>query len=173
MKEVLEILKYTLPSLIVFATAYMMLKKILQAEKSKRQQELWLNNRKTITPIRLQAYERVILFLERISAESLLMREMQMEMTAKQLQRSLLESIRIEYEHNLVQQIYISTQAWKTLKSAKENTLKIINTIAANMKEDATALELSKTILEYTAKAEISPTETAIEIIKNEIKQLF
>ena len=173
METFLEILKFTLPSLIVFATAYVMIRNITENNNKKNKHELSLNTQKQILPIRLQAYERVIMFLERISPDSLLLREMNPAMTSVQFQATLLKSIRTEYEHNLSQQIYISTDAWKIMKGAKENVIKLINTIAAKVEPAKPAIELSRNILELMVKAQVSPTSAAIEFIKNEIRQNF
>jgi hypothetical protein len=81
---------------------------------------------KTVTPIRLQAYERVALFLERINPNSLVMRMHKPGMSARQLQSDLLQIVRAEFEHNMAQQIYMSPAAWKAIRAAKEETIKIL-----------------------------------------------
>ncbi len=117
MNTFLDVLKYTIPSLIVFATAYFILKTFIESEEKKRTLEIRTKNQKLITPIRLQAYERLTLFLERISPNSVILRVQKPNMTASQLQREMLNIIRTEFEHNLSQQIYISKQAWEVFDS--------------------------------------------------------
>lgn len=173
MNDVLEILKYVVPSLVVFATAYLLIAKMLENEQRKRRNELVIANKKMITPIRLQAYERLVLFLERISPNSLIMRLQSGNMTAKQMQAEMLATIRAEYDHNVSQQIYVSSKAWKIIRSARENLVKMINTAADNVKDDAPAMELSKILLELLMKLEMSPTDAAIEVIKNEVRQYY
>ena len=112
MSEFLEILKYTLPSLVVFIAAFFVMKKFLDNEYRKLLFELKRGNLKTITPIRLQAYERSILFLERINMENMIKRVNKADMKADQLQMALITSIRREDEHILSQQIYMSDDAW-------------------------------------------------------------
>ncbi len=102
-----------------------------------------------------------------------MLRTLAPKMTAKQLQNELLKTIRAEYEHNLSQQIYVSTAAWKITKSAKENLTKLVNSIASVLKEDATAFDLSKAVLESVVKNQIAPTTAAIEYLKNEMRQIF
>ena len=126
-----------------------------------------------VTPIRLQAYERIVLFLERISLENIVMRSYQGGKTAKMLQSSLLKSIREEYEHNLSQQVYVSNKTWAMVKAAKEETIKNINYAAEQVGEDASAMDLSKLILELSAKVEKLPTDVAIEAVKREISFSF
>jgi len=146
MESVLEILKYVLPSLIVFATTVYLVKKYFDGEEKKRQQQSVLNNQNMITPLRLQAYERAILFLERISPENLIMRVNKPGLTCQQLQSELLHTIRSEFEHNLSQQIYISHGAWEMLKIARGRTIQMINTITEKQPHDSPAINLSKAI---------------------------
>ncbi len=173
MKEVLEVLKYILPSLVVLFTAYYLVKKFLNEEDSKRKQELLLKSREQIIPLRLQAYERLTLFLERISPENLVMRINKPGMTARQLQTELLAAIRAEFEHNLAQQIYISQKAWEMIKTARTNTIKSINIAAESMDEKSPAIDLSKSILEDLMEQDKSQTSDALNFLKKEIGELF
>ncbi len=173
METLFEVLKYTLPSLIVFGTSYLIIRSFLETDQKKRKMELRMANLKTITPIKLQAYERLTLFLERISPESIIMRIMEPKMTSRQLQSGLLKVIRAEYEHNLSQQIYISAQAWAVIKTSKEQTIKLINSSMDKVDRDSPAIELSKTILESTVALNASPTQAAIDFLKGEIQQVF
>src|SRR5664279_4859418 len=106
METLSDILKITIPALIVFFTAWLVLKNMIKNDQDKRRQELILQNSRVVTPIKLQAYERIILFLERISLESLLIRVSSPEMSAVQLHSAMLSALRSEFEHNLSQQIY-------------------------------------------------------------------
>ena len=173
METLFEVLKYTLPSLIVFGTSYLIIRSFLETDQKKRKMELRMANLKTITPIKLQAYERLTLFLERISPESIIMRVMDHKMTSGQLQSALLKVIRAEYEHNLSQQIYISAQAWAVIKTSKEQTVKLINSSMDKVDRDSPAINLSKTILENTVALSASPTQPAIDFLKGEIRQVF
>jgi len=173
METLFEVLKYTLPSLIVFGTSYLIIRSFLETDQKKRKMELRMANLKTITPIKLQAYERLTLFLERISPESIIMRIMEPKMSSAQLQSALLKVIRAEYEHNLSQQIYISAQAWAVIKTSKEQTVKLINSCMDKVDRDSPAINLSKTILESTVTLSSSPTQPAIDFLKGEIQQVF
>lgn len=173
METLFEILKYILPSLVVFGTAYLIIRSFLETDQKKRKIEMRMANLKTITPIKLQAYERLTLFLERIAPESIIMRIMEHKMTSGQLQSALLKVIRAEYEHNLSQQIYVSAQAWAVIKTSKEHTIKLINSSMDRIDRDSPAINLSKTILETTATMKSSPTQPAIDFLKGEIQQVF
>lgn len=173
MNEILEILKYILPALVVFLASYLILKKMISLEESKRKIDLALKNQQLITPIKLQAYERLTLFLERISPDNLIMRSNVHKKTTKQLQSELLGIIRSEYDHNLSQQIYISAQAWNIIKSAKENTIKFINHTCDQMKPDDPGINFSQKLLKNMVNLESLPSKVAIEFLKKEIRQVF
>jgi len=173
METILEILKYLLPSLVVLTTTIYLVKKYFDAEERKRKHQLFLNNQNMITPLRLQAYERAILFLERISPEHLIMRVNRPGLTCQQLQSELMQTIRSEFEHNLSQQIYISHGAWEMLKIARGRIIQLINSMAEKVQKDSPAINLSKAILESIVDQEKVPTADAIAFIKKEIGQLF
>lgn len=171
--EILEVLKYTLPSFIVFLTAYFIIRKFIDNEIKKRAFDLSSMNNELITPVRLQAYERLALFLERISPEFLIMRTNQPGMNAKQLHSELLAVIRTEFEHNLSQQIYVSQKTWEVIKNCRGNLLKIINLSAAVVNPDSPSINLSKTILEKIMDMDQSPTDEALAYLKKEIQTNF
>jgi hypothetical protein len=173
MEALLEVLKYVLPSLVVFATAFLLIKSFFEDNIRQKEMEIKMIQKKDLTPLRLQAYERIVLFLERISPHSLLPRTNQYELTAGNFQSILLSQIRSEFEHNLSQQIYISKEAWMVTKSAKESVVKIINQASEYVAPDAPAFELSRTILEHMIKHAASPTETAIDFLKKEVDSYF
>jgi hypothetical protein len=173
MIDIVEILKYTLPLLVVFAIAYLMIKTLIENDQQKRKFETQAQNHKIVTPIRLQAYERLILFIERISPELMIKRVIRPGMTSKHLQHQLIDNISSEYEHNLSQQIYVSIPTWDTIKSAKNNVILLINSVAGKIRPEAPAIELSKLLLEVLAKVEKSPTANATELIKKEMTQFF
>jgi hypothetical protein len=168
-----EILKITIPALIVFFTAWILLRNMIKNDQNRRNQELILQNSRTVTPIRLQAYERIVLFLERISLESLLLRVSTPEMTASQLHSALLSSVRSEFEHNLSQQIYMSQQAWEVVRNARANMIKIINSEIEKLPPDAKGIDLSKKLLERIMELQTEPTRAAIDYLKGEIGRLI
>jgi hypothetical protein len=169
----LDILKITVPAIIVFLTAWVILKNMINNDQEKRKQELILSSSRTITPIKLQAYERIVLFLERISLESLLVRVSSSGMTASELHTTLLNTIRNEFEHNLSQQIYMSQQAWEVVRNAKSSMIKIINSEAEKMPENATGIVLSRQLLEKIIELDKEPTRVAIDFIKAEVSRIL
>jgi len=173
METVANILKITLPALIVFLTAWVILRNMIRNDEERRRQEVILQGNRTITPIKLQAYERIVLFLERISPESLLMRVSTPGMTVSQLQSALLTAVRSEFEHNLSQQIYMSPQAWEVVRNARSNTIKMINSEAERIKGDAPGIDLSKLLLGRVMEMEHEPSRTAIDFIKGEVGKMI
>lgn len=173
MKDILEVLKYILPSLIVFLTVFYFLKKYFENEDKKRRHQASLKNQDILTPLRLQAYERIILFLERISPESLIVRVNKSGYTSKQLQTELVNTIRIEWEHNLSQQLYISHNSWEVVKNARVNVIQLINIAADKVKGDSQSINLSKEILTSLMSGKKIHTVDAIKFLKEEMSRLL
>jgi len=173
MDTLADIFKITIPALIVLFTAWIILRNMIKNDQDRRRQELILQNSRTTTPIKLQAYERIVLFLERISLESLLVRVSSPEMTAPQLHSAMLNAIRSEFEHNLSQQIYMSQQAWEVVRNARSNMIKIINSEVEKLPPDSSGMFLSKKLLEKIMELEKEPTRAAIDFVKAEISRMI
>ncbi len=173
MKDLIEILKITLPSLIMLAALYYIVGGFFRNSEKRQKLKAIRGNQKLITPIRLQAYERLVLFLERISPESLVMRTNYPTKTCEQLHTELLQTIRAEFEHNLSQQLYVSVETWSSVKNAKNYTVTLINNAAKEMEDEAPAIELSRKILDMTMELEQPITDKAINELKREIQQIF
>lgn len=129
--------------------------------------------RNVVLPLQLQAYERIVLFVERISPQSLISRVNQPGFTVLDMQLSMVSSIKSEYDHNVSQQIYVSQQAWEAVKTVKEQTISIINQLALKLPPDAPSIELNKQILELFMQQRESPVDIAAEIINAEAKKLM
>lgn len=173
MKIVLEILKFTLPALIVFGTVYVMLKKYFDSQIEMKHLEL---NRALIgekMPIKLQAYERLVLFCDRISAQSLIYRLNQSEMTAGGLKTALLLAIQQEYEHNMAQQLYVSDKLWEIITIAKDEVQNLISKAAENVSDAAPSHELVDAIRKIQGMTGYAPNENAKAAIKQEIKLIL
>lgn len=173
MEEILEILKYTIPAIVVLLAAVIIIKQMVKNDQNRRNFEIITKNQQLVTPVRLQAYERLTLLLERVSPESLVMRVSKPKMTAKQLQSELLSTIRAEFDHNVSQQIYITPQTWEIIKNSRTQIIQLINNSAIRVKPDAPAIELSKLILEELMKQEKAPTSLALDALKKEVKHLY
>ncbi len=126
---------------------------------------------KLVTPIRLQAYERMVLYLERISPESLVLRCYQPGMDTRLLQGVMTKTIRDEWEHNLSQQVYLSSEAWNRIRNAKDEMIGIINSAAISTPADADPTRLASNIFATVTQGEL-PTASALEFVKQEMRDL-
>lgn len=172
--EWLNLILYSVPALIVMGTAYLILQQ--QARQSREAAAIeWRAQRGNQTlPIRLQAYERLALFLERSDFNSLIPRVRDADMTAQELQYALITSIRSEYEHNLTQQIYVSAQLWRSIVICKDELIKTINLIGATLPEDATANTLSRALFQFVIDSdEPMPSQKVLSYLKQEAATHF
>jgi hypothetical protein len=172
MDDLFEIVKIILPAGIVFITTYYLVKNFLDHESRKKTIDLKLANQAVITPIRLQAYERVVLFLERINPNSMVMR-LNKTGSAASFQGEILKTIRNEFEHNLSQQIYMSSKSWEAVIRAKEETIKLINVAGTRVTADSSAMELAQAIINVSGQLSELPTKAAVDTIKKEIGREF
>lgn len=173
MDDFLEIVKLTLPGLLVLAATVFLVKKYLEKDQRDKMVDLKRGHQKEVFPRRLQAYERLVLYLERISPNSLIMRVHKPGMSAKQLQAQLTKTIREEYEHNIAQQIYLSADAWARIKAAKEEMIQLINISGTKVNEDASGVDLAQKIFEITAELGTLASEKALNHLKKEIQRYF
>ncbi len=154
---------------ILVAGAVYVTKMVMEAKAKMAALEASKDNRAAILPLRLQAYERMALFLERIDPNQLVMRIHTGGLTVSQEQNLLLTAIRSEFEHNLSQQIYISDNVWQKVCDAKGDIEAIINTVAADMDKDAESREFAETVLAVTSQKPV--VELAIQILKADMQK--
>jgi diphthamide synthase (EF-2-diphthine--ammonia ligase) len=152
---------------------YALVNNYLTKEAQKRVLELRMKNVEVVLPIRLQAYERICLLLERLTPSNLLVRVSSAGQTAGDYQRALLSEIRNEFNHNVSQQIYMSDPAWVMVKRAKEDIVTLINQVFQELPEHAKGTDLAKRILERVLTTEVDPAGRAISFLKQEINQVF
>ena len=155
---------------------YLIAKRYFDHEQKRRLLDIKMEQtaevQRVVNPIRLQAYERMALFLERISPNSLVLRCYQPGMDIKLLQGVMTKNIRDEWEHNLSQQVYLSSDAWNRVREAKEEMINLVNASAAVLDTKANPGELAAAIFATAAKHE-APTDAALEFLKEEIRQYF
>ena len=173
MEIFLELVKITLPWLVALAAAYIVMVGFFRYSEKRQKQKTIQEYQKLITPLRLQAYERLVMLMERISPEALVMRPDMFARTSEQLHSQLLQTLRAEFDHNLSQQLYVSEEAWKKVRQAKNNSITLISNAARGMESNTPALELSHKILDMTVLLEQSVTDKAISELKREFQQLF
>jgi len=158
-----------LPALLVFFTAqYMMKQHVLYSVKLIKI-EILKTNHQSFTPLKLQAYERIALFLERTSIPVLIQTYAQVDQTARGFAAAASHAIKEEYNYNVSQQIYVSSQMWILIKAIKEQHLQLFQNITASLPPEATAADLSRKLIEYLQSMEIQPQDRGLEFMKNEI----
>lgn len=175
---------YVVPALAVFGAVYYFTNKWFEIQKdrvkidsAKAERELIGRGqekedlRKHFIPMQVDAYQRLVLFMERIAPNNIVMRLNNPGLPAAVFQSKLLESIREEYEHNLAQQIFVSNEAWRITQNSKEEVLKIINMAGSKMQPTSLANDLAKMIFEITAQLEFQPTDRAIALLKDELNK--
>jgi hypothetical protein len=174
MEGLIEILKIILPAGAVFAAAYLLVNKFIDNDQKRRDYELKKNSQAAITPLKIQAYERLVIFLERMHPNVLVVRVNKHGMTSHQLHQELIKSLKSEYEHNLSQQIYVSHTSWELVKTAKEEIIKLINISSTKVPHDNSSNDLAMMILNITANVDKKmPNEIALEFIRKEVNQIF
>ena len=170
---VFSILKIILTIGLFLVSALVIIRYYLNHKKQPVRIQEQREEQKIILPLRLQACERIVLFLDRISINNLIMRINRPEMSAHQLQAALTGAIRDEFEYNLSQQLYLSAKSWMMVKNAKEETIRMINTASMKVSENAPSAEMVRMLLELVLAEEKSAVDTALDEVKREIHQYF
>jgi hypothetical protein len=173
MDTLLEFAKLLIPAAAVLYGMYLVVKSFVQKELDKSRIEIKSKNAELTLPMRLKAYERLSLFLERITPNNLVIRVRDNSYTALQFQQALLNDIREEFNHNLSQQIYVSDNAWNLVKSAKEEIISVVNQSSKDLNADANSLMLAKKIFDKMMERKSDPTAVALAQIKEEARSLF
>lgn len=173
MEVLLDFIKILVPASVVLYAAYLFVRSQIRKEVDMKTLEVRGRTIETVLPIRLQAYERMALFLERITPQNLLIRLNGGGATAREFQQLLLNEIRNEYNHNVSQQVYMSQEVWDMIRNAKEDLIVSINEAAGEMHVDAGSLELSKRIIEKYINKQVDPIGHALVELKKEIQRTF
>ena len=169
--QILNYVAYLLPAIVVGIIGYYFFKGHTSNEEGRRRYMLQKEAQKNMLPIRLQAYERFAIFLERIAPNKLLVRIAPFDDDKDNYEKLLTKSIEQEYEHNIAQQIYITSDCWNMINAAKNATIHIIRQTAMNEKVDS-AHKLRETIISHFMDEE-TPSQKAFAYLKQEISELL
>ncbi|MEM7161969.1 MAG: hypothetical protein AAF487_05945 [Bacteroidota bacterium] len=170
--ELIEILAYLMPSIIVLFIAYFMFRRLLgQFQIAQNQQDKPSVGNEKPKHINYQAYERLVLYLERINPTNMVLRSHKNGMSLKALQSDMIKGIREEYEHNLSQQIYVSDEIWQTIKQARQETINLVNLASQKVGPAGSAKDLGKLLLEMSTKVDKLPHDVAIHYLKEELRE--
>ena len=173
MDALIDFGKILIPASVVLYAAFLMVRSFIQRDINMKKLEIRGKSIETVLPNRLHAYERMTLFLERMSPHNLLVRLNTGGISAKDFQQILLNEVRNEYNHNVSQQVYISEEVWELIRNAKEDLIVSINDAASEVGEGASSLDLSKKIFEKTMGKTVDPLEHALGELKLEIQRIF
>ena len=170
---VIEFAKLIIPAAIVLYAMYLMVKSFLDREMTQRVADMKASSAKDMLPVRLQAYERISLLLERIAPNKLVLRLSNGDYSYKEFQQILIANVREEYNHNLSQQIYVSDQVWELTNSAVEDVIMTINQGADSLPKEARGLDLAKKVFEIQSEKKADPLEHALQALKQEVRTIF
>lgn len=173
MEIIAELAKLIIPAAIVLYGMYLTVKSFINKDLENAILQLKMKNRDTVLPIRLQAYERICLFLERISPNNLIIRLNNASYSAKEFQQILLAEVRSEFNHNLSQQVYMTDEAWLLVKNVKDEIIALINQAGMGLGEEAKSIDLAKRIFEKMSEKNNDFISKALSAVKNEIRQTF
>ena len=168
MEVFLDVVRSVFPAVLMLILAYLMLTSFMENDERRRKSELRRAAQNQALPVRMQAYERLTLLLERIAPNSLLVRVQPGTLSAREYHTLLNLTIRQEFEYNLSQQIYVSAEAWQMITTAKNALVSIINQTSNSLDPQASAVDLAKRILEQTLQMETIPTTAALNFLRNE-----
>ncbi|WP_028291172.1 hypothetical protein [Olleya sp. ITB9] len=170
-EQLLNLLMYTLPALVTGAIAYLFFREHMQNEEQRRKYAITKELSKESLPIRLQAYERIALFLERISPNKLLLRVAPISSDKQGYEDLLIKNIEQEFEHNLSQQIYLSNDCWTIVNASKSATIQLIRKAGMSDKIDS-ASKLREAILNEMLDKP-APSNAGLHYIKKEVGEIW
>jgi len=170
---IFDVIKYFVAGMAIFGAAYYLIKP--QLDKAEKYQLLEYKKSLTaqILPLRLQAYERLVLFIERANPANMLLRLNSTAYSAAELQTIAVSELREEFQHNVTQQIYVSTRSWGVTRRVKDDTIAIITNAVKGLPEGATGLDLSRVVLTHLTMLEENPYDIALEVIREDMEVFF
>ncbi len=169
--KLFELFFYLLPAAITGAVAYFFFQTYIRNEEGRRRYKIHSEAMRHSMPLRLQAYERLVLFLERISPAQLLIRITPQSNNKHDYENYVIAQIEQEYEHNLTQQIYISAECWDIITTAKNATIQTIR--KTNMSANVDSANKLREVILTDLFDKQSPSSIAIAYLKNEVGGLW
>lgn len=161
------------PAVLVLATSFFLIKKFLDNQHRIKILEMKMQMQKDTLPLKFQAYERLVLFLERITPNNLLHRIYQPGYTVKEFHLELLSVIRQEFEHNITQQVYVTSEAWNAVKTARDEVIKLLNRAASGVINEEKGAMLNKAVFEIIMNENWDAVQPGIEVMKEEMNRYY
>ena len=168
---IIALLSYTLPAVVTGVVAYYFFDLHTKNEEGRRRYLLHKEAQKNALPLRLQAFERMTLYMERINPTKLLIRIAPLSQDKNDYENLIIAQIEQEFEHNLTQQIYMSDECWTIIVTAKNATIQMIR--KANMSDRVDSADKLREVLLNDLMEKQSPSNEALAYIKNEVGQLW
>lgn len=169
--HILQLFTTLLPAIIVGVISFYFFSAFMKNEERRRRFLTVRESQGKTLPTRMAAYERMVLFLERLKPVNLVVRTKPGTLSKADYEMMLIDTIETEFEHNIAQQIYISEECWNIIRAAKNTTIQRIRQVSMGSKvHDANALR--EAILNELMDAS-SPSQTALSFIRAEVKNLF
>jgi hypothetical protein len=173
-QTILEILKYTIPAIVMLIATYIIIEKFLTNDIERKRYAIFQENMKTTIPMRLQAYERLSIYCERINPGYLSSQMYNPAVSITDMQLAMIQNIRTEFEYNLSQQIYVSPEVWQTVVNATEQEIAMINGVVARIGDKATTKQFVSTINEFLVESnDDTPSKIALQSINAEAKRVL
>lgn len=169
----LEYVNFILPAVLVMIVAFYMLNRVLKHDYTRRVFEYKKSVAKEVIPLRMQAYERLALFLERMQPTNLLLRVQQKNMKSMSLHAGLMQTIRSEYDHNMSQQVYVSNEVWLLINQAKDQLINVINEQVPMVDPKSDAMELGSLIILASKENQEWLIDEALIFLKNELRENY
>jgi len=168
-----ELLKLIIPQIGILVLVYMFLNNWLERDNISQSKKRKDEFNKLILPNQIYAFERMVLFMERISLISIIPRLNQPSLSAQEFQFLLTQEITNEYQHNLSQQLYIPNQTWTMVCLAKDQMIQEIIQTTQSLSNTATSKDLAVKLLSESAisKGKLS-TSSVIEALKKDLYKL-
>ena len=136
--------------------------------RMKARAEMRVATAKMVVPLKIQACERLLLFLERSQLPVLVKRVYVPGSTKDVFHISLLQNVEDEFEHNMAQQLYVSPALWDAVRRSKEELVGQINA-TFDKAEDGTDVALVAQALVALPNPFV---EQAIELLKKEFNEI-
>ncbi len=169
----LDILKYTVAGIGVVWVAIYLVKPYLDKQEQLQLLEFKKSVSSQTLPLRLHAYERMVLFIERINPANMLIRLQAGNYTAAELHALVINEVRNEYQHNITQQIYVSLRTWGIVKQLKNDTISIISNAAKALPQNASGMELSKLVLAHLSQLETDPYDAGLSLMRSDLDAIL
>jgi len=158
---------------VIVVVAYYMVRNDIVAFLSTRKVAAASDDKNDLLQLRLQAHERMIIFVDRINPANLLLRLHQQGIEVEALQAIAINEVKTEFQHNITQQLYLEGATWNVIRKLKDDTVAMINNAVKNLASDASGLELSRKVLNHMSEIEENPYELTIGLIKQDIHKMF